>query len=135
MVIAMNEITPDHIRARARSSVGYLFEYLYPLLYPNRPIETGWYIQAMSEAIMSLWRNEKTRLIINAPPRSSKTNLCTICNIGFILGKDPSAEIMFLTYGEDLTRDIASKVNDLLRHPAYQYLFPHTLYAGAASHS
>jgi predicted phage terminase large subunit-like protein len=135
MVIAMNEITPDHIRALARSSVGYLFEYLYPLLYPNRPIETGWYIQAMSEAIMSLWRNEKTRLIINAPPRSSKTNLCTICNIGFILGKDPSAEIMFLTYGEDLTRDIASKVNDLLRHPAYQYLFPHTLCVGAASHS
>ena len=61
----MNEITPDHIRARARSSVGYLFEYLYPLLYPNRPIETGWYIQAMSEAIMSLWRDESQTYATN----------------------------------------------------------------------
>ena len=135
MVMAMDEIILDHIHARARSSVGYLFEYLSPFLNPNRPIETGWYIHAMSEAIMSLWRNEKTRLIINAPPRSSKTNLCTICNIGFILGKNPNAEIMFLTYGEDLTRDIASKVNDLMRHPAFERLFPHTRCVGAASHS
>lgn len=52
MVMAMDEITLDHIHARARSSVGHLFEYLYPFLNPNRPIETGWYIHAMSEAIM-----------------------------------------------------------------------------------
>jgi predicted phage terminase large subunit-like protein len=92
-----------------------------------------WYIHAMSEAIMSLLRGETNRLIINAPPRSSKTNLCTIFNIGFILGKDPSAEIMLLTYGEELTRDIASKVHHLMRHPAYMHLFPHTRCVGAGS--
>ena len=117
-MILMTKITPAHIHARARSSVGHFFEYLYPLLNPKRPMEMDWYIHSMSEAIMSLSRGETNRLIINAPPRSSKTNLCTIFNIGFILGKDPSAEIMLLTYGEELTRDIASKVNDLMRHPA-----------------
>ena len=65
MVMAMDEIILDHIHARARSSVGYLFEYLYPLLYPNRPIETGWYIHAMSEAIMSLWRDESQTYATN----------------------------------------------------------------------
>lgn len=130
----MNKITPAHIHARARSTVGHFFEYLYPLLHPMRPIATDWYIHAMSEAIMSLSRGETNRLIINAPPRSSKTNLCTIFNIGFILGKDPSAEIMLLTYGKELTRDIGSKVNDLMRHPAYLRLFPHTCCIGAASH-
>ena len=129
----MTKITPSHIHARARSSVGHFFEYLYPLLHPKRPIEMDWYIHAMSEAIMSLSRGETTRLIINAPPRSSKTNLCTIFNVGFILGKDPSAEIMLLTHGEELTRDIASKVNDLMRHPAYMHLFPHTRCVGAGS--
>lgn len=129
----MTKITPAHIHARARSSVGHFFEYLYPLLHPKRPIEMDWYIHAMSEAIMSLSRGETTRLIINAPPRSSKTNLCTIFNIGFILGKDPSAEIMLLTYGEELTRDLASKVHHLMRHPAYMRLFPHTRCVGAAS--
>ena len=129
----ITKITPAHIHARARSSVGHFFEYLYPLLHPKRPMEMDWYIHAMSEAIMSLSRGETNRLIINAPPRSSKTNLCTIFNIGFILGKDPSAEIMLLTYGEDLTRDIASKVHHLTRHPAYMHLFPHTRCVGAAS--
>jgi len=129
----MTKITIAHIHARARSSVGHFFEYLYPLLHPKRPIETDWYIHAMSEAIMSLSRGETNRLIINAPPRSSKTNLCTIFNIGFILGKDPSAEIMLLTYGEELTRDIASKVHDLMRHATYMRLFPHTRCVGAAS--
>jgi predicted phage terminase large subunit-like protein len=129
----MTKITPAHIHARARSSVGHFFEYLYPLLHPKRPIEMDWYIHAMSEAIMSLSRGETTRLIINAPPRSSKTNLCTIFNIGFILGKDPSAEIMLLTYGEELIRDIASKVHDLMRHAAYMHLFPHTRCVGAGS--
>ena len=129
----MTKITSEHIHARARSSVGHFFEYLYPLLHPKRPIEMDWYIYAMSEAIMSLSRGETNRLIINAPPRSSKTNLCTIFNIGFILGKDPSAAIMLLTYGEELTRDIASKVHHLMRHPAYMHLFPHTRCVGAAS--
>ena len=82
---------------------------------------------------MSLSRGETRRPIINAPPRSSKTNLCTIFNIGFILGKDPSAEIMLLTYGEELTRDIAGKVHHLMRHAAYMHLFPHTRCVGAAS--
>ena len=68
----MTKITPAHIHARARSSVGHFFEYLYPLLHPKRPIEMDWYIHAMSEAIMSLSRGETNRLIINAPPRSSK---------------------------------------------------------------
>ena len=131
----MTKITSAHIHARARSSVGHFFEYLYPLLHPKRPIEMDWYIHAMSEAIMSLSRGETNRLIINAPPRSSKTNLCTIFNIGFILGKDPSAEIMLLTYGEELTRDIASKVHHLMCHPAYLRLFPHTRCVGAGSQS
>ena len=129
----MTKITSEHINARARSSVGHFFEYLYPLLNPKRPIETDWYIHAMSEAIMSLSRGETNRLIINAPPRSSKTNLCTIFNIGFILGKDPSAEIMLLTYGEELTRDIAGKVHHLMGHAAYMLLFRHTRCIGAGS--
>jgi predicted phage terminase large subunit-like protein len=129
----MTKITPAHIHARARSSVGHFFEYLYPLLNPKRPIETDWYIYAMSEAIMSLSRGDTNRLIINAPPRSSKTILCTIFNIGFILGKDPSAEIMLLTYGEELTRELKSKVHHLMHHPAYMHLFPHTRCVGAGS--
>ena len=116
-VMLMTKLTPAHIHARARSSVGHFFEYLYPLLHPKRPIEMDWYIHAMSEAIMSLSRGETTGLIINAPPRSSKTNLGTIFNIGFILGKDPSAEIMLLTYGEELTTVLASKVYHLMRIP------------------
>ena len=131
----LTKITPAHIHARARSSVGHFFEYLYPLLNPKRPIEMDWYIHAMSEAIVSLSRGDTTRLIINAPPRSSKTNLCTIFNIGFILGKDPSAEIMLLTYGEELTQVIASKVHHLMRHPAYMRLFPHTCCVGIGSQS
>ena len=100
----MTKLTPAHIHARARSSVGHFFEYLYPLLHPKRPIEMDWYIHAMSEAIMSLSRGETTRLIINAPPRSSKTNVCTIFNIGFILGKDPVQRSCFLLTGKSSHR-------------------------------
>lgn len=131
----LTKITAAHIHARARSSVGHFFEYLYPLLHPKRPIEMDWYIHAMSEAIMSLSRGETNRLIINAPPSSSKTNLCTIFNIGLILGKDPSAEIMLLTYGEELTPVLASKVHHLMRHTAYMRLFPHTCCVGIGSQS
>ena len=67
----MTKITPAHIHARARSSVGHFFEYLYPLLHPKRPIEMDWYIHAMSEAIMSLSRGETTAYH-QCPSRSSK---------------------------------------------------------------
>ncbi len=40
---------------------------------------------------------------------------------------------MLLTYGEELTRVLASKVHHLMRHAAYMHLFPHTRCVGAAS--
>lgn len=66
--MSLNKITASHIHARARSSVGELFKYLYPLAHQNRPVKMSWYIDAMSEAMMAMHRGEYTRLIINAPP-------------------------------------------------------------------
>jgi hypothetical protein len=51
------------------------------------------------------------------------------------LGKDPSAEIMLLTYGEELTRVLANNVHHLMRHAAYMRLFPHTRCIGPGSQS
>ena len=122
----MGKITQDHIQALARSSVSEFFRYLQPRINPTHPIKADWYLDAMGEAIMGLWRDDYTRLMVNAPPRSSKTTLCTIYTAAFILGRDPMASLMIVSYGDELSRDMALKVEALLKHRTYRTLFPHT---------
>jgi hypothetical protein len=59
----MGKITQDHIQALARSSVSEFFRYLQPRINPTHPIKADWYLDAMGEAIMGLWRDDYTRLM------------------------------------------------------------------------
>ena len=86
-VMLMTKITPAHIHARARSSVGHFFEYLYPLLHPKRPIEMDWYIHAMSEAIMSLSRGETNPAYHQCPSPLFKNQSLHHLQYRFYLGK------------------------------------------------
>jgi len=71
------------------------------------------------------FRTGKVRLmVVNQPPRSGKTLLCTVCLSGWILGHDPAAKIVIATNSEHLAGHITSKIRDILRASWYKTAFP-----------
>jgi predicted phage terminase large subunit-like protein len=85
------------------------------------------YIPYLAHELARVARRETKRLIVNLPPRHLKTFASSICLPAFILGHDPSAKIMIVTYGENLAVEIAARVRGILRAPWYRAAFSTTI--------
>lgn len=84
------------------------------------------------DALMRVFRGECRRLIINVPPRYSKTELAVVCFIAWALGQAPDAEFIHTSYSATLAGNNSAAVRGLLQHEAYQEIFPATQLAGEA---
>lgn len=76
------------------------------------------------DALMRVFRGECKRLIINIPPRYSKTEIAVINFIAWCLGMVPDAEFIHTSYSSSLAANNAWQARELVLSPAYNTLFP-----------
>jgi hypothetical protein len=69
-------------------------------------------------------RGEIRRLIINLPPRSLKSHCASIAFPAWLLGHDPTLQIICASYGQDLADKLARDTRTLMLSPWYQNIFP-----------
>lgn len=74
---------------------------------------------------MRVYRGETKNLLINMPPRYSKTEGVTSW-IAWCLGHQPDAEFIYLSYSAPLARENSSTIRQTLLMPEYRELFPQT---------
>jgi hypothetical protein len=86
----------------------------------------NWHIEAIAEALSKVRRGEIRRLIITVPPRSLKSICASVALPAFILGRDPTARIICVSYSEGLARKHANDCRAVMRSPLYRSLFPGT---------
>ncbi len=84
------------------------------------------------DALMRVFRGDCKRLIINIPPRYSKTELAVVMFIAWALGHVPDAEFIHTSYSSTLAANNSASVRSLLQHEAYQEIFAGTTLAGEA---
>lgn len=68
---------------------------------------------------------ELTKVIINLPPRYSKTEIVVKNFIAKGLAINPSSKFIHLSYSDDLACDNSEEVRELVKSEAYQELYPH----------
>lgn len=78
------------------------------------------------DALMRIYRGEITRLIINMPPRYSKTELAVVNFIAWCLGKVPDAEFIHPSYASPLAANNSDNVRTVVQHEEYRRIFPNT---------
>lgn len=86
------------------------------------------------DALMRVFRGECRRLIINIPPRYSKTELAVVNFVAWCLGKVPDCEFIHVSYSAALAVNNSAAIHDLLAHEAYGEVFPGTQLANDAKH-
>ena len=69
------------------------------------------YVDYLCHEVEKIATGKSRRMLVNMPPRHLKTFTCTVCLSAWILGHNPSANIMIVTYGEELAKDIAHNVS------------------------
>lgn len=78
------------------------------------------------DALMRVYRGECKRLIINIPPRYSKTELAVVNWMAWCLGKVPDAEFIHTSYAAQLASNNAWQARELVAHEGYREIFPET---------
>lgn len=76
------------------------------------------------DALMRVFRGECSRLIINIPPRYSKTELAVLMFIAWAMGQVPDAEFIHTSYSATLASNNSAAVRGLIQHEAYREIFP-----------
>lgn len=91
---------------------------------PGAHFQHNWHIDLIAEYLEAARRGEVTRLIINMPPRSLKSQCVSIAWPAWILAHDPSARIMAASYSAALAVRHSLDCRQVITSPWYRHLFP-----------
>ena len=80
----------------------------------------------MAKAFDDIANGKLKRLIINMPPRHTKSEFASHLFPAYLLGKNPKLKIIEATHTADLAINFGRKVRDLIDSNEYKDLFPET---------
>ena len=85
------------------------------------------------DALMRVYRGECKRLIINVPPRYSKTELAVVNFAAWAMGKAPDSEFIHTSYSGTLAANNSFQARELVQHDEYRHIFPKVEIRGDSS--
>jgi len=121
MNLALNEY-----HTLLRRDLNAFIERSFCQLNPTTTFLPNWHIEVVASALEDCRRGKITRLVINQPPRSLKSHCASVALTAFLLGHDPSAQIICASYGQELANKHALDCRTVMTSAWYQALFPHT---------
>ena len=101
----------------------------FPDLNPQAELAMNWHLEVIAAKLMEVRRGGIRRLIINLPPRHLKSLMASIAFPAWCLGHDPSAQILCVSYGQELADKLARDCRSIMMSPWYRQIFPTRLAA------
>ena len=108
---------------RCRISLLSFSEYIFAS--KGDKFKVNWHHEELCYALEDVVAGKTKRLIINIPPRYSKTQLVVINFIAWSLGSYPDSEYIHASYSKVLATKNSYYVKQMVTSEAYRVLFPH----------
>ena len=86
----------------------------------------GQHHRVIAEKLEQVAQGKLKRLIINMPPRHSKSEFASFLMPAWFLGRNPKLKIIQATHNTELAVRFGRKVRDLIDDPQYKDIFPDT---------
>ena len=109
-----------HVREKAKDQFMPFVHHVY-----DGFIE-GTHHRIIAEKLERVARGELKRLIVNMPPRHSKSEFASYLMPAWFLGRNPKLKIIQATHNTELAVRFGRKVRDLIDTPDYRIVFPNT---------
>ena len=87
----------------------------------------NWHIESLCFELQECFEGKQRRLLINLCPRHLKSFITSVCFVAWVLGRNPKAKFLCISYGDDLARQHSLKTKQLMGSDFYRRLFPETL--------
>ncbi|MGA2908979.1 MAG: phage terminase large subunit [Terracidiphilus sp.] len=110
--------------ALLRRDLDAFIERAFYELNPQSTFLPGQYIELLAATLDKCRKGETKRLIINLPPRTLKSHAASVAFPAWLLGHDPTIQIICASYGQDLADKHARDCRTLMNSDFYRRLFP-----------
>lgn len=90
----------------------------------NKKFIVNWHHRVIADKLMSVFKGEIKRLIINLPPRYTKTELAVVNFMAWSMGIIPDCEFIHASYSKRLATNNAYHCRALVQSEAYREIFP-----------
>src|SRR6201993_1195690 len=125
----MTALSPSEYNAILRSDFGFFAQRCFCQLNPQTTLATNWHLEVVAAKLTAVRQGKIRRLIINLPPRSLKSLMASIAFPAWCLGHDPSAQILCVSYAQDLADKLARDCRSVMMSAWYRRIFPTRLAA------
>jgi hypothetical protein len=100
--------------------------YCFRELNPRARFAMNWHVEVMAGKLGAVREGRIRRLLVCVPPRHLKSLLASVCFPAWCLGHDPSAQLLCVSYAQDLADKLSRDCRRIVTADWYQKLFPAT---------
>ena len=120
----------DVVQSLARERLLPFLILVFELLHPGKPpLKASWYLRAICYWLERIERGELRRSMIWLQPRALKSITVAVAFPCWLLGRDPTREVMIVTYSERLGETHAQNRRLVLDSNIYKQIFPNVVIA------
>ncbi len=114
------------LRAGLRHSLPAFIQRVCQTLSPGTPFLHNWHIDAISHFVERCANGDIKRLMITMPPRNLKSTCSSIALPAWILGHQPTRQIICASYSQELADKFSRDFSRVVDSDWYRDLFPNT---------
>jgi predicted phage terminase large subunit-like protein len=92
-------------------------------LHPRTPFAFGPHVEVIAAKLTAVLDGASRRLIINLPPRHLKSLLASVAFPAWCLGRNPSAEILCVSYAQELADKLSRDCRRIVASDWYRRVF------------
>lgn len=123
---AQQQVSPQELlRLETLSSLEKYTRAMFRAQY-KRAFAVSYHHRKIFKALEDVVDGKCKRLIINVPPRYSKTEIVIKAFISWGFALNPACRFLHLSYSDMLVNDNSSTVRNIMSDPLYKQLFPQT---------
>lgn len=114
------------LRALLRTDFNAFVQKAFETVSPGDAFHPNWHIEAIDHQLERCRNGENRRLVITQPPRSLKSICASVAFVAWLLGHDPTLEIVCVSYSEPLAKEFTRQFRMVVESAWYKEVFPNT---------
>lgn len=121
--LVKEKLSPESIELSIINAELSLYEFLkqaWPIIEGKTPFIDNWHLKVIAEHLEACYRREIKNLLINVPPRTSKTSLISIAFPAWVWLQNPEERFMYASYAHSLSTEHSLKCRRLIESDWYQ---------------
>jgi predicted phage terminase large subunit-like protein len=116
-------VTEDGYRWLLRRDFASFARRSFRELNPQTAFLFGWHFEIIAAQLAAVFDGKIHRVIINLPPRHLKSHLASVAFPAWCLGRNPSAQILCVSYAQELADKLSRDCRRIVTSDWYQRLF------------